>query len=102
MTSIIREGRLDQRTASEIPQPNLNGHAGASLVAPRKIIAQPSDISRESGVDPAYGYEYAGVNETWQSTTGGRDDYDEANRDDAHGTEYERRTLPMAIRDPGE
>jgi len=79
----------------------MHGHTGTSLIAPGKIVTQPGDITWESRVDTANGYENASINDAWHAAAGGRDGHNEANSNGAHGAKHKGGALASAIREPG-
>ena len=81
----------------------MNRHARASFVAAGQVVGEPSDVTRESGVDATDGDEDAGVDDAREiACSGGGDADDEADTDGAHAGEDVGGALAGAVGVPGD
>lgn len=93
--------RKKKSTTTQVPEPDLDGHARRSLIGAGEIVGQPGDVAGEGGVDAADGDEDASVHEARQVAARGGDGDDEAEGDEAQADEDEGRARALAVREPG-
>lgn len=84
---------------SEIANANLNGHARAALVAARKIVGQPRNISWEAGINGARNEEDARVDNARLLRRIGGDAHGEADNHDAQEKDDEGASLAQSVRE---
>jgi hypothetical protein len=83
---------------TKIPNPNLERHARSTLIAPRQIITNPSNIPRKRGINAASSDEHARIDDGREAAERRRhESHNEAHQDRGHGPENVRASAPALL-----